>query len=81
VLDSIGILGAAGAGTGKLMLHRGNAYATAQLYPGGGRLAGLDGEVAWQIDARSRVGLALACWRDPSGERTRAQLWWRIALP
>jgi Capsule assembly protein Wzi len=81
VLDSIGILGAAGAGTGMLMLHRGYAYATAQLYPGGGRLAGLDGEVAWQIDARSRVGLALACWRDPSGERTRAQLWWRIALP
>ena len=62
------------------MLHRGDAYPTAQLYPGGGRISGVNGEVAWQVDAASRLGLVLANWRDPSGERTRAQLWWRVAF-
>jgi hypothetical protein len=79
-LDSLGVLFDAGAWSGTLMLHRGDAYPTAQLYPGGGRISGVNGEVAWQLDAVSRLGLVLAYWRDPSGERTRAQLWWRVAF-
>lgn len=79
-LNSIGILVDAGAWTGTLMFHRGDAYPTAQLYPGGGRLGGVNGEVAWQLDSRSRLGLAMTYWREPQGERTRAQLWWRFAF-
>ena len=81
-LNSIGVLVDAGAWTGTLMLHHGDAYPTAQLYPGGGRIDGVNGEVAWQVDPRSRLGLVLAHWREPSGfgDRTRAQLWWRVAL-
>ena len=62
------------------MLHRGDAYATSQLYPGGGRLSGADAELAWQVDSAARVGLQLAYWRDPFGASTRAQLWWRYAF-
>jgi len=80
-LNSLGVLVDSGAWSGTLMLHRGDAYATAQLYPGGGRLSGVNGEVAWQVDARTRLGLVLAYWRDPFGDRTRAQLWWQIAFP
>jgi hypothetical protein len=79
-LNSLGAFVAAGACTGTLMLHRGDAYATAQFYPGGGRISGVNGEVAWQVDPTSRLGLVLAYWRDPLGERTRAQLWWRFAF-
>ena len=38
VLNSIGMFVDAGAWTGTLMLHRGDAYSSAQLYAGGGRL-------------------------------------------
>jgi hypothetical protein len=64
------------------MLHRGDAYPTAQLYPGGGRIDGFNGEVTRQVDSFSRLGLVLAHWRAPSGfgDRTRAQLWWRVAF-
>ena len=79
-LNSIGIFVDAGAWTGTLMLHRGDAYSTATLYPGGGRLSGVNGELAWQLDSRSRLGLAMTHWRDPRGEWTRAQLWWRFAF-
>ena len=76
-LTSIGVIADAGAWTGTFMLHRGDAYATSQLYPGGGRLTGEDGEVAWQIDPASRIGLQVTRWRDPFATRTRAQVWWR----
>jgi hypothetical protein len=56
------------------MLHRGDAYPTAQLYPGGGRIGGVNGEVAWQVDAASRLGLVLAYWRDPSATDARPAL-------
>jgi len=79
-LSSIGTFVDAGAWSGTLMVHRGDAYPTAQFYPGGGRISGVNGEAAWQVDAVSRLGLVLAYWRDPSGERTRAQLWWRVAF-
>jgi len=79
-LNSLGVLVDAGAWTGALMLHHGNAYPTAQVYPGGGRLDGVNGEVAWQLDERSRLGLAASHWRDPQGTQTRAQLWWRFAF-
>jgi hypothetical protein len=81
-LNSIGVLVDAGAWTGTLMLHRGDAYPTAQLYPGGGRIDGFNGEVTRQVDSFSRLGLVLAHWRAPSGfgDRTRAQLWWRVAF-
>ena len=81
-LNSTGVLVDAGAWTGTLMLHHGDAYPTAQLYPGGGRLDGVNGEVTWQVDQGSRVGLVLAHWRGPSGfgDRTRAQLWWQGAF-
>ena len=61
-------------------LHHGNAYQTAQLFPGGGRLDGVDSELAWQIDRRSQLGLAMSHWRDLQGNQTRAQLWWRFGL-
>ena len=79
-LSSLGVFVDAGTWSGTLMVHRGDAYATAQLYPGGGRLAGVNGEATWQVDASSRLGVAVAYWRDPLGERTRAQLWWRVAF-
>jgi hypothetical protein len=79
-LDSVGGFIDAGAWTGALMLHHGKAYQTAQLFPGGGGLDGVNGELAWQRDARSRLGLAIAHWREPQGKRTRAQLWWRFAF-
>lgn len=80
VLNSLGVLVDAGAWTGTLMLHHGSAYQSAQLYPGGGHLEGVNGEVAWQVDPRSRVGLAVAHWREPQAKKTRAQLWWRFAF-
>ena len=60
-----------------LAVHRGDDYVTSQLYPGGGRLSGEDGEIAWQMDPDSRIGLQVARWRAPFATRTRAQLWWR----
>jgi Capsule assembly protein Wzi len=80
-LTSIGVIADAGAWSGTLMIHRGDAYATSQLYPGGGKLAGEDAEGAWRMDASSRIGLQLTRWRDPFATRTRAQLWWRRAFP
>ena len=47
------------------MLHRGDAYATAQFYPGGGRISGVNGEVAWQVEPRRGSASVLAYWRDP----------------
>jgi len=79
-LNSLGVFVDGRVWSGTLMLHRGDAYATAQFYPGGGRICGVNGEASWQVDAASRLGLVLAYWRDPSGERTRAQLWWRVAF-
>ena len=76
-LTSLGVIADAGAWSGTLMLHRGDAYASSQLDPGGGRLSGVDGEVAWQVEPATRVGLQLGQWRDPRGTRTRAELWWR----
>lgn len=76
-LTSIGVIADAGAWTGTVMVHRGDAYVTSQLYPGGGRLSGEDVEVAWQMDPGSRIGLQVMRWRDPLATRTRAQLWWR----
>ena len=79
-LTSIGAIVDAGAWSGTLMLHYGDAYPTATLYPGGGKLHGGDAALAWQIDPASRVGIALSHWRDPGGTRTRAQLWLRYAF-
>ena len=79
-LTSIGAIVDAGAWSGTLMLHRGDAYPSATLYPGGGRLYGGDAALAWQIDPASRVGIELSHWRDPGGTWTRAQLWWRYAF-
>jgi hypothetical protein len=79
-LTSIGAIVDAGAWSGTLMLHQGDAYPTATLYPGGGRLYGGNAALAWQIDPASRVGIELAHWRDPGGEWTRAQVWWRYAF-
>ena len=79
-LTSIGALVDAGAWSATLMLHDGHAYPTATLYPGGGKLAGGNAALAWQIDPASRVGIELSHWRDPGGTWTRAQLWWRYAF-
>ena len=79
-LTSIGALVDGGRWSAALMLHRGDAYPTATLYPGGGPLSGADAALVWQVDAASRVGFELAHWRDPEGQRTRAQLWWRYAF-
>jgi len=76
-LTSIGAIVDAGAWSGTMMIHRGDAYVTSQLYPGGGRLSGEDAEVAWHRDPSSRIGLQLTRWRDPFATRTRAQLSWR----
>ncbi len=80
VLNSIGAIVDAGPWSGELMAHRGGAYQTSTLYPGGGRLSGFDADVAWRVDARSRVGISLRAWSDPLGSRTRAQLWWQLGL-
>ena len=79
-LTSIGAIVDGGAWNGTLMLHHGDAYPTATLYPGGGSLNGGNAALNWQIDAASRIGLELAHWRDPGGTWTRAQLWWRYAF-
>lgn len=79
-LTSAGVFVDRGPWTGAFMLHRGSAYATSQLYPGGGRLAGANAEVAWQVTPESRLGLALTWWRDPIETRTRVQLWWQLAF-
>jgi hypothetical protein len=62
------------------MLHDGDAYPSATLYPGGGKLSGGNAALAWQIDPASRVGIEVAHWRDPGGTSTRAQLWWRYSF-
>ena len=69
--NSIGVLVDSGAWSGTLMLHRGDAYPTAQLYPGGGRISGVNGEVAWQVDAQraSRPGSGVLA-RSRFGDRT-----------
>ena len=79
-LTSIGAIVDGGAWSGTLMLHHGDAYPSATLYPGGGRLYGGNAALNWQIDPASRVGMELAHWRDPGGTWTRAQLWWRYAF-
>ena len=60
----------------RVDLHRGSAYPTASA----GRARqdlGANAEVAWQAIAPR---FALMYWRDPR-DRTRAQLWWQLALP
>ena len=79
-LTSVGAIADAGTWTGALMLHRGFAYPTAQLYPGGGRLRGGDLAMAWPIGSDARVGLGLTRWIDPVASRTRARLWWQRSL-
>jgi hypothetical protein len=79
-LTSIGAFVDAGAWSGTLMLHDGDAYPSATLYPGGGKLSGGNAALAWQIDPASRVGIEVAHWRDPGGTSTRAQLWWRYSF-
>jgi hypothetical protein len=79
-LTSIGAIVDAGAWSGTLMLHDGDAYPSATLYPGGGKLSGGNAALAWQIDPASRVGIEVAHWRDPGGTSTRAQLWWRYSF-
>ena len=81
VLNSLGAIVDAGRWSGTVTAHHGGAYASSTLYPGGGRLIGFDAEVAWRVDATSRVGVSLMSWNDPLGSRTRGQLWWQVALP
>jgi hypothetical protein len=80
-LTSAGVYVDGGAWAGALMLHRGSAYATAQRWPGGGRISGANAEASWQLARDTRLGLALTYWKDPLQTRTRAQLWWQVALP
>ena len=80
-LTSAGVYVDRGAWSGALMLHRGSAYATAQRWPGGGRLYGANADAAWQVARDSWLGVSLLHWRDPLRTETRAQLWWQIALP
>ena len=79
-LTSIGAIVDAGAWSATLMLHHGDAYPTATLYPGGGTLYGGNAALNWQVDRASRVGIELAHWRDPGGTWTRAQVWWRYSF-
>ena len=74
-LTSLGVLGDAGRWTALVVLHRGDAYRTAQLYAPGGNIGGLDAQLAWRLDADLTLGLALFRWRDPQAHRTRGQLW------
>lgn len=80
-LWSAGIYAGAGRWSGALLGHRGRAFPTAQLYPGGGKLGGVQGELAWQVDARSTLGVVLARWRHPDQRVARGQLWWSLVLP
>ena len=80
-LTSIGVFADAGRWTAALALHRGSAYTSSQLYGRSGRLSGANAELAWQVTAASRVGLAMSRWHDPQATRTRAQVWWEQALP
>ena len=64
------------------MLHRGSAYPTRAALAGRRHdLGGANAEVAWQVTPDARLGFALMYWRDPLETRTRAQLWWQLALP
>ena len=71
----------AGDWSGALLAHRGRALATSQLYEGGGRLGGVQGELAWRVDDRSRVGFTVVRWRSPGERVVRGQLWWALDLP
>ena len=79
-MTSAGVFVDHGAWTAALMLHSGSAYPTAQLYPGGGRLSGANAELSWQVNADSRLGLALMRWSDPFATHNRAQLSWQQAF-
>jgi len=80
-LTSAGVYVDGGAWAGVVMLHRGSAYATAQRWPGGGKLSGANAEGSWQLARDSRLGVSLSYWKDPLQTQTRAQLWWQLALP
>ena len=80
-LTSAGVYLDGGAWAGVVMLHRGSAYATAQRWPGGGKLAGANAEASWQVAPDSRLGVSLTYWKDPLQTQARAQLWWQLALP
>jgi len=80
-LTSAGVYVDGGAWAGVVMLHRGSAYATAQRWPGGGKLSGANAEGSWQLARDSRLAVSLSYWKDPLQTQTRAQLWWQLALP
>ena len=66
-LGSLGVIVDAGVWSGTLMLHRGDAYPTAQLYPGGGRISG--------VNAKSRgrsTPLRVSAWCSRTGAIPRA---------
>jgi len=64
-LTSIGAIVDAGTCSARLTFHHGDAYSTATLYPGGGRLSGVDAALAWQVDPSMRIGIEVVHWRDP----------------
>lgn len=79
-LTSIGLIVDRAPYAAALMLHRGRAHSSAQLFAQPGRVGGADAQLAWRVARADTVGLTLAHWREPAAHRSRAQLWWEHRL-
>jgi Capsule assembly protein Wzi len=79
-VGSVGAVIERGAVAAMFAVSAGHAERTAQLFEHG-TVLGATATARADIAANQRVGAGLWWWRDDSGQRTSAQLWWQLRWP